>query len=85
VTTRVTTLKGYIVGYRAIFSKKENLNEINQSIHIKDIEKLTSKFYLKASQPTSPTSHHPHLPPTQETPSKRKKSDRDYHDDQRQS
>jgi hypothetical protein len=49
ITTRISTLKGYIVAYRAIFSKKSTLKEINQVIHVKDIEKLTYKFYLKAS------------------------------------
>jgi hypothetical protein len=38
-----------IVAYRAIFSKKSTLKEINQGIHVKNIEKLASKFYLKAS------------------------------------
>jgi hypothetical protein len=44
ITTRVTTLKGYIVAYRAIYSRKAKALEINQSIHVKDIERLTYKF-----------------------------------------
>lgn len=77
VTTRVSTLKGYIVAYRAIFTSKQNLKEINQSIHVKDIEKLTYKFYLKTAQTTS----EPHPPSvlTRETLNKKsKKNDQEY-------
>jgi transposase InsO family protein len=85
VTTRVTTLKGYVVAYRAIQSKQSILKEINQSIHIKDIEKLTYKYYLNLSKPSHEDRPQQTTPPREHSRKKPRGSegkisnDADYH------